>query len=46
MYEAYIGKTIGDHIMVLKEEWITILLKVEVGYQRANSPFMPLIASK
>ena len=46
MYETYIGKTIGDHIMVLKEEWITILLKVEVGYQRANSPFMPLIASK
>ena len=27
-------------LTVLKQEWITILSKVEVGYQRANSPFM------
>ena len=33
-------------LMVLKQECIIILPKVEVGYQRANSPFMSLIALK
>ena len=31
---------------VLKLEWITILPKVEVEYQHANSAFMSLIALK
>ena len=45
-YEPYIGKTVGDHIHGFKTKWITILPKVEVGYQRANSSFMSLIALK
>ena len=32
--------------MVLKQEWITILPKVEVEYQLADSPFMFLTAVK
>ena len=32
--------------MVLKQECTTILQKVEVGYQLANSPFVSLIAVK
>ena len=32
--------------MVLKQESITILPKVEAGYQRTNFPFMSLIALK
>ena len=39
-------KLLAITLMVLKQEWITILPKVEVGYQRANSPFMSLIALK
>ena len=45
MYETYIGRTDGDHIDGFKTR-ITILQKVEVGYQCANSPFMSLIALK
>ena len=37
-------KLLAITFMVLKQEWITILSKVEVGYQRENSPFMSLIA--
>ena len=44
MYETCIGKTIGNHIHGFKT--IPILPKVEVGYQRANPPFMFLIALK
>ena len=32
--------------MVLIQEWITILPKVEVGYHCANSPFMSWIVLK
>ena len=32
--------------MDLKQEWLTILQKVGEEYQRANSPFMSLIALK
>ena len=39
-------KLLAITFMVLKQEWITILPKVEVGYQRADSSFMSLIALK
>ena len=46
MYKTYIWKDIGDHIHGFKTRITIILPKVEVGYQRANSPFMSLIALK
>ena len=48
MYETYIRKTVGDHIHGFK----TRMNKwgrsegINVGYQRANSSFMSLIALK
>ena len=39
-------KLLGITFMVLKQEWIIILPKVEVEYQRANFPLMFLIAVK
>ena len=39
-------KLLAITFMVSKQEWITILAKVGVRYQRANSPSMSLIALK
>ena len=39
-----LGKLLAITFMVLKEEQITILPKVEVEYQRSNSPFIFLTA--
>ena len=37
-------KLLVTMFIVLKQIWLTILLKVEVEYQCANSPFMFLTA--
>ena len=39
-------KLLAITFMVLKQKWITILPKVKMGYERANSPFMSLIVLK
>ena len=46
MYDIDYEKLLVIRIMVLKEEWITILPKFEVKYQRSKFPFMFLIAVK
>ena len=44
--KSMLEKLLAITFMVLKQEWITILLKVEAGCQCANSPFMSLISLK